>query len=163
MGSPLGVLFANFYMGVVEERVFSHLECPLDYFRYIDDTFIKATSTEAIKNLRRTFEDNSVLHFTLENSTTVYTKPTNLGMCLNGESECPARNRASTIKAFVCRALPHCSTWTDTHKELERVAQVLINNGYSNKHVQREVRTVIDKCQLCSVCGVTPLIKSSRV
>ncbi|XP_068229581.1 uncharacterized protein [Palaemon carinicauda] len=97
---------------------------------YIDDTFIKATSTEAIENLRRTFEDNSVLHFTLENSvnnslpfldvllsstnegfhTTVYTKPTNLGMCLNGESECPARYRASTIKAFVRRALSHCSS-----------------------------------------------------
>ncbi|XP_068227693.1 uncharacterized protein [Palaemon carinicauda] len=117
MGSPLGVLFANFYMGVVEERVFSQVECPLAYFRYIDDTFVKATSTEAIENLRRTFEDNSVLQFTLENSvdnslplldvlisstnegfqTPVYTKPTNLGMCLNGESECPARYNPSTI------------------------------------------------------------------
>ncbi|XP_068201557.1 uncharacterized protein [Palaemon carinicauda] len=68
MGSHLAVLFANFYMGVVEERVFSQVECPLAYFRYIDDTFVKATSTEAIENLMRTFEDNSVLHFTLENS-----------------------------------------------------------------------------------------------
>ncbi|XP_068243874.1 uncharacterized protein [Palaemon carinicauda] len=120
MVSPLGVLFANFYMGVVEERIFSQLECPLTYFRYIDDSFVKATSTKAIENLRRTFEDNNVLHFTLENSvdnslpfldvlisstnegfqTTVYTKLTNLSMCLNGESECPVRYRASTIKAF---------------------------------------------------------------
>ncbi|XP_068233348.1 uncharacterized protein [Palaemon carinicauda] len=68
MVSSLGVLFANFYMGVVEERVFSQLECPLAYFRYIDDTFVKATSTQAFENLRRTFEDNSILHFTLENS-----------------------------------------------------------------------------------------------
>ncbi|XP_068250795.1 uncharacterized protein [Palaemon carinicauda] len=68
MVSPLGVLFAIFYMEVVEERVFSQLECPLAYFRYIDDTFVKATSTQAIENFRRTFEDNSVLHFTLENS-----------------------------------------------------------------------------------------------
>ncbi|XP_068214396.1 uncharacterized protein [Palaemon carinicauda] len=160
MGSPLGVLFANFYKGVVEKRVFSQVECPLDYFRYIDDTFVKATSTEAIENLRRTFEDNSVLHFTLENSvdnslpfldvlisstnegfhTTLYTKPTNLGECLNGESECPARYKASTIKA-----LSHCSSWTDTHKELERATQVLINIGYINKQVQREVRAAIDK------------------
>ncbi|XP_068227972.1 uncharacterized protein [Palaemon carinicauda] len=143
MGSSLCVLFANFYMGVVEERVFSQLECPVTYFRNIDDTFVKATSTEAIENLIRTFEDNSILHFTLENSvdnsltfldvlisstkegfqTTVYTKPTNLGMCLNGESECPARYRASTISAFVCRGFSHCSSWIDTHKELERAAQ----------------------------------------
>ncbi|XP_068226495.1 uncharacterized protein [Palaemon carinicauda] len=165
VGSPLGVVFVNFYMGVVEERVFSQVECPLAYFRYIDDTFVKATSTEALENLRRTFENNSVLQFTLENSvdnslpfldvlisstnegfhTTIYTKPTNLGMCLNGESECPARYKASTIKAFVRRALIHCLSWTDTHKELERATQVLINNGYTNKQVQCEVRAAIDK------------------
>ncbi|XP_068247936.1 uncharacterized protein [Palaemon carinicauda] len=134
MGSSLGVLFPDFYIGVVEERVFSQLEWPLAYFRYIDDIFVKATSTQAIENLRRTFEDNSVLHFTLENSidsslpflhvlisstnegfqTTMYTKPTNLGMCLNGKSECPTRYRASTIRAFVSRALPHCLSWTNT-------------------------------------------------
>ncbi|XP_068227971.1 uncharacterized protein [Palaemon carinicauda] len=125
MGSPLGVLFANFYMGIVDERVFSQLECPLAYFLYIDDTFVKATSTEAIENLSRTFKDNSVLHLTLENSvdnslpfldvlisstneefqTTVYTKPTNLSMCLNGESECPARYRALTIKGLCTQGL----------------------------------------------------------
>ncbi|XP_068247027.1 uncharacterized protein [Palaemon carinicauda] len=32
MGSPLRVLFANFYMGIVEERVFSRVECPFLYF-----------------------------------------------------------------------------------------------------------------------------------
>ncbi|XP_068220031.1 uncharacterized protein [Palaemon carinicauda] len=136
-------------MGVIDERVFSQLESPLAYFRYIDDIFVKATSTEAIENLRRTFEHNSILQYTFENSddnslpfldvlisstnegfqTTVYTKPTNLGMCLNGESECPARYMASIIKAFLRRVLSHCSSWTDTHKELERAAQVLINNG----------------------------------
>ncbi|XP_068242386.1 uncharacterized protein [Palaemon carinicauda] len=129
------------------------------------DGMAMATSTEAIENLRRTYEDNSVLHFTLENSvdnslpfldvlisstnegfhTTVYTKPTNLGMCLNGEIECPAHYKASSIKAFVRRALSHCSSWTDTHKELERATEVLINNGYTNKQVQRKVRAAIDK------------------
>ncbi|XP_068229709.1 uncharacterized protein [Palaemon carinicauda] len=161
MGSPLGVLFANFYMGVVEEGILTTRVPPRLLPLYcIDDTFVEATSTEAIKNLRRTFEDNSVLHFTVENSvdnslpfldvfisstnegfqTTVYTKPTNLGMCLNGESECPSRYRALTIKAFVWRALSHWSSWTETHKELERAAQVLINNGYSNKQVQQYQR-----------------------
>ncbi|XP_068204686.1 uncharacterized protein [Palaemon carinicauda] len=67
-GLALGRALCHFYMGVVEERVFSQVECPLADFRYIDDTFVKATSTEAIENLRRSFEDNSVLHFTLENS-----------------------------------------------------------------------------------------------
>ncbi|XP_068242387.1 uncharacterized protein [Palaemon carinicauda] len=165
MGSPLVVLFVNFYMGVVEERVFFQVRCLLAYFCYIDDTFVKATSTEAIENLWRTFEDNSVLHFTLGNSvdnslpfmdvlisstnegfhTTVYTKPTNIGMFLNEESEWPTCYKASSIKAFVRRALSHCSSLTDTHMELERAAQVLINNGYTNKQVQHNLRAAIDK------------------
>ncbi|XP_068246757.1 uncharacterized protein [Palaemon carinicauda] len=165
MSSPLGVLFANFYMGVVEERVFSRVECPFLYLGYIDDTFVKARSSDEIETLRKTFEDHSLLRFTLEHSqdnrlpfldvlvtsmengfgTTVYTKPTNLGMCLNGGSECPTRYKSYTIKAYVRRALSHCSTWCDTHKELDRISQVLVNNGVSNMHVQKEVRKAVDK------------------
>ncbi|XP_068238453.1 uncharacterized protein [Palaemon carinicauda] len=122
MGSPLGVLFANFYMGVVEERVFSQIRLQDVYVRYIDDTFIMAPSTQDIKTLRRTFKECSCLRFTVEHSkdgrlpfldvlispnttgfnTSVYIKPTNLGLCLNGDIEC------STIKAYVRRALSHC-------------------------------------------------------
>ena len=46
MGSPLGVLFANFYMGVVEERVFSKIPRPHIYCRYIDDTFVSLDTEE---------------------------------------------------------------------------------------------------------------------
>ncbi|XP_064104335.1 uncharacterized protein LOC135214197 [Macrobrachium nipponense] len=103
MGSPLGVLFANFYMGTVEERVFSQHRCPRMYARYIDDIFIQADSKEEVEALRQRFLLNSALDFTIEFSsedrlpfldvlitkttlkmtTTVYTKSTNLGLCLN--------------------------------------------------------------------------------
>ncbi|XP_068243702.1 uncharacterized protein [Palaemon carinicauda] len=49
MGSPLGVLFANFYIGVVEERVFSWMRHPDMYISYINDTFVMAPSTQDIK------------------------------------------------------------------------------------------------------------------
>ncbi|XP_068225838.1 uncharacterized protein [Palaemon carinicauda] len=141
MGSPLGVLFANFYMVVVEESVFSRICHPDMYVRYIDDTFIMAPSTQDIETLRRTFEECSCLRFTVEHSkdgrlpfldvlispnttgfdTSVYIKPINLGLCLNGDSECPTRYKACTIKAYVRRALFHCSSWDATHQELDRV------------------------------------------
>ncbi|XP_068245389.1 uncharacterized protein [Palaemon carinicauda] len=58
MGSPLGELFANFYMGVVEERVFSRILRPDMYVEYIDDTFIMAlpprTSRPSAGRLRNT-------------------------------------------------------------------------------------------------------------
>ncbi|XP_064077594.1 uncharacterized protein LOC135195264 [Macrobrachium nipponense] len=150
MGSPLGVLFANFYMGTVEERVFQNSSKPRMYVRYIDDTFVSADSQEEIERLRRGFHDHSCFSFTIEHCqdrrlpfldvlveqqvtrfrTNVYTKPTNLGMCMNGKSECPERYKHSTISAFVRRALSHCSPWRDTHSELERTAQVLVDNGH---------------------------------
>ncbi|XP_068200698.1 uncharacterized protein [Palaemon carinicauda] len=131
MGSPLDVLVANFYTGVVEERVFSQIRNPDVYVRYIDDTFVIAPSTQGIEALRRTFEECSFLKFTVEHSNdgqlpfldvlispnptrfdrSVYIKPTNIGLCLNGDSECPARYRA----------LSHCSSWADTHQELDQV------------------------------------------
>ena len=40
MGSPLGVLFANFYMGTIENKIFKCYRKPLVYCRYIDDIFV---------------------------------------------------------------------------------------------------------------------------
>ena len=40
MGSPLRVLLANFFMGCVEEEVFSQNNKPDIYSRYIDDIFV---------------------------------------------------------------------------------------------------------------------------
>ncbi|XP_068224827.1 uncharacterized protein [Palaemon carinicauda] len=68
IGSPLGVVFANFYMGVVEEGVFSRIRLPGVYLRYVDDTFVMAPSTQDIETLRRTFEECSCLRFTVEHS-----------------------------------------------------------------------------------------------
>ncbi|XP_064085388.1 uncharacterized protein LOC135200710 [Macrobrachium nipponense] len=167
MGSPLGVLFANFYMGTVEEPVFSQHRCPCPrtYARYIDDIFVQTDSEEEVEVLRQQFLHNSALNFTIEFSsedrlpfldvlitkstpkmtTTVYTKSTNMGLCLNGESECPARFKTTTVRAFVKRALTHCSAWQDTHAELDRASQMMINNGYSNKLINREIRTALNK------------------
>ena len=51
MGSPLGVLFANFYIGIVEEHVFFNLNVPLIYCWYADDTFIPVGFGETLMNL----------------------------------------------------------------------------------------------------------------
>ncbi|XP_068203705.1 uncharacterized protein [Palaemon carinicauda] len=122
------------------------------------------TLLEDIETLRRTFEECSYLRFTVEHSkdgrlpfldvlispnttgfdTSVYIKLTNLGLCLNGDSECPTWYKASTIKAYIRRALSHCSSWAATHQELDRVAQVMVNNGYSNRQVSREIKLAMD-------------------
>ena len=164
MGSPLGVLFANFFMGTIESALLA-TNRPSIYCRYVDDIFVRIKNLQELETLRHRFISASGLNFTYEESssgrlpfldilvtantsgfkTTVYTKPTNQGLCLSGDSECPKRYLTSTISAYVRRALTHCSTWEETHHELERVTQVLVNNGYSNSDVSQTIKRYLDK------------------
>ncbi|XP_050699344.1 uncharacterized protein LOC126986892 [Eriocheir sinensis] len=164
MGSPLGVLLANFFMGCIEEEVFKIIEKLDIYCRYIDDIFIKTKDATEAERLRLHLQETSGLKFTMENSedgampfldvlvqqedgrftTSVYTKPTNPGFCLNGRSECPTKYKDSTICAYIRRALTHCSTWKRVHQEIERSTQVLINNGFSEKDISRLTKKIID-------------------
>ena len=69
-------------------------------------------------------------------TTKVYRKPTNIGLCLNGHSECPEKYKSSVIAAYMKRAITHCSSWKDVHHELNFVAQQLVNNGYTNRDIK---------------------------
>lgn len=162
MGSPLGPLFANFYLGSIEEKVF-HLNNDLKpelYCRYVDDIFLTVADLNQLESLKNTFESNSCLKFTYEMnenilpfldvsinrinnifSTNVHIKETNPGFCMNGISECPERYKRSVINAYVNRAFTHCSNWNQVHKELERLTNVLINNGF----LRSEIQEVINK------------------
>ncbi|XP_076047455.1 uncharacterized protein LOC143028992 [Oratosquilla oratoria] len=109
MGSPLGVLFANFYIGAVEERVFEGRKRPKVYTRYIDDYFLYFDAPEEdLAHLVQKFTENSVLQFTTESSTdgklpfldvlvdindtkiktSVFTKATDNGTVMNARGEC---------------------------------------------------------------------------
>ena len=130
MGSPLGVLFAQAYMAAVEEQVLA-VSKPYVYARYIDDIYVDIENADALQDLQRRLESASGLNFTIEHSTEnrinfldvavdasgphmrtdVYRKPTDAGKCLHGQSECPVRYKESVIRAYVHRAIKHCSTW----------------------------------------------------
>ncbi|XP_050707848.1 uncharacterized protein LOC126993063 [Eriocheir sinensis] len=68
MGSPLGVLFANCYMGSIEERLFArHPQLkPQIYARYVDDIFISVDTVSHINELITEFKNDSCLNFTQE-------------------------------------------------------------------------------------------------
>ncbi|XP_050718033.1 uncharacterized protein LOC126999444 [Eriocheir sinensis] len=166
MGSPLGVLFANFYMGSIEERLFArHPQLkPQIYARYVDDIFISVGTVSHINELITEFKNDSCLNFTQEIeqnkklpfldtmvhredtsfSTEVYVKATNFGFCLNGASECPERYRRSVISAFVKRALTHTSVWAAANTELKRVSQLLANNGYPQQEIDDGIKRRLD-------------------
>ncbi|XP_076065041.1 uncharacterized protein LOC143039073 [Oratosquilla oratoria] len=66
MGSPLGVLFANFLMGSVEKEVFSRTQKPMAYGRYVDDIFVRTQASEEREGLRQLLQEISGLRFTTE-------------------------------------------------------------------------------------------------
>ena len=160
MGSPLGVLFANMYMATVEERTFREHRKPRIYGRYIDDIFITIRNPDDAIKLKQSFTKNSVLNFTIEQSqqktlpfldvliqqkeggfnTTVYTKTTNTGRCLNARGECPDTYKKSVVSAYVKRAFTHCTSWKAVHSELDRIRQLLTNNGYPDSMIEESIK-----------------------
>ena len=165
MGSPLGVLFANMYMSAVEERTFQHNPPPGIYARYIDDIFITTINDEDVTRMINALQRNSCLAFTCEKSTEgrlpfldvdiyknedhfktkVFTKATNVGRCLNARGECPIQYKRSVVAAYIQRALTHCNSWADTHRELERVRQLLTNNGFPDGLIEKTIKEKLDK------------------
>ena len=75
--------------------------------------------------------------------TTVYRKPTDNGKCLNAISECPDRYKQSVIKGFLVRAKNRSTDREDMMVEISRSKQILINNGYTNKQVDMEIRKLL--------------------
>lgn len=167
MGSPLGVLFAQAFMADVEEHVLADDSVrPIMYYRYVDDIMVDVRDDDALDRLRVHLQEYSGLSFTTEKSvagrlsfldvdidtsegskfvTSVHRKPTDAGKCLHGESQCPDRYKVSVIRAYVYRAIKHCSTWTLVHDELSRVKVMLIGNGYSAEMIDKQVHEALNR------------------
>ena len=166
MGSPLGVLFAQAFMTSVEEEVLKDTNVkPALYCRYIDDILVEVHDSTALQQLKDRLEEASGLSFTVENSirnninfldvtinatdgnyiTSVYRKSTDEGRCLNGKSDCPERYKNSVIRAYIHRALKHCSTWPLVHQELKRIKQNLTNNNYDITAIDQQIEAIIDR------------------
>ena len=166
MGSPLGVLFAQAFMASVEEDVLRDANIrPFMYCRYIDDILLDVRDECSLDRLKTRLQEASGLQFTIERSvqerisfldieidsstgshhTKVHRKSTDLGKCLNGASDCPDRYKNSVIKAYVHRALTHCSTWQLVHQELRRVKQILVDNNYPISVIEQEIKLALSR------------------
>lgn len=169
MGSPLGPLFANFYMANLENKVLEKASNkPLVYARYVDDIFIVADNIATLDNLKTDMEKASVLQFTYEIEskktisfldtlikrenngtlkTSVFTKSTNSGECLNYHSITPDQYKSGVIKTLLHRAYKISSDWITFHKEVMRIQQLLTNNNYPMEVIEKEVKKFMDRKQ----------------
>jgi hypothetical protein len=168
MGSPLGPIFADFYMSHLENQLLSDnkISNPRFYRRYVDDIIAIFSKKQHVNWFKIRLGRKSVLNFTHEEminskfhfldinleimddgkfSTSVYIKPTDAGLYANYQSYLPDNYNKSVIKTLVSRALKYSSSWQQVDSELNRIYQVMANNGYPQAIVENIVRNSINK------------------
>ena len=132
-------------------------------FTDIDDVYIDIQDEEHLATLKSKLESASVLKFTYELAiggsipfldvqvdssngkyiTSVYRKPTDEGFCLNGDSEAPEKYKSSVIRAYIHRAIKHCTSWALLHQEFSRIKQMLTNNNYKTSDIDDHIRRAL--------------------
>ena len=159
MGSPLGPVLANIFVGYYEDKLFSQTQKPPTYFRYVDDTFAifnhEAEADEFLAklnclhpSLKLTFEKEKTkclpfLDVYVERTdvgleTSVYRKPTFTGQYLRWESFSPLKRKISLISTLVHRALMIC-TKRRLNEEIERIKKILLGNGYPKNIINAQI------------------------
>jgi predicted GIY-YIG superfamily endonuclease len=168
MGSPLGPIMANIFVGAMEEKLFSHTTKPLMYFRYVDDIFAvfrnKQESVELHDQLNLL---HPALKFTTENesdnnlafldvlvtresgcfTTTVYRKPTFKGLYVRWDSFCAKQRKLNLVSTLVSRAIKICSP-TKLNAELDNITNILSSNGYPPRVIHPIIRSTLNRSKL---------------
>ena len=156
MGSPLGPVLANIFVGYYEERLDIHSNKDLlSYYRYVDDTFSMCISRLASSSLLEQLNNlHPALQFTCEHeedgalpfldvlvtkhltagnllafSTGVYRKPTFTGQYTRWDSFCSRKQKINLIRCLTHRAQKICSP-CNLNDELQFLRTLFQKNGY---------------------------------
>ena len=150
VGSPLGPVLADIFVGYEENKLFNFSVKPLFYKRYVDDTFaifenevecdeffnILNSLHPALKFTSEKEESESLtlLDVKIQKSdskfmTLVYRKSAFTGQYIRWDSFGPFKRKKNLISTLVHRALRICSKSLLQHK-LENIRVILRDNGY---------------------------------
>ena len=165
MGSPLGPILANIFVGAMEEKLFSQTTKPPVYFRYVDDVFaVFNNKQESVELYHRLNQLHQSLKFTTENesdnclafldvlvsrengrfTTTVYRKPTFRGLYVRWDSFCCKRRKLNLISTLVSRAVNICSP-SKLNSELDNITNILSSNGYPPNTIRYIMHRTLDR------------------
>ena len=163
MGSPLGPVLANIFLGFRECRIPDDL-WPHLYRRFVDDTFALLDSRDgALAFLKCLNELHPSLQFTMESeddgqlpfmdvrvrkeenvfTTAVYRKPTFTGLYTRWDSYCPTSQKIALVRSLVQRARKICSPqYLDG--EMEMLQSIFEKNGYPGPIVSRVIQQTLE-------------------
>lgn len=165
MGSCLGPVLADIFMGIIETRIQSIIndECKL-YVRYVDDCFLLLENEKNVDDILSHFNNvhpNIVFTYETEcndrlpfldvlitragNGTShlsIYRKPTWSGIYTNFRSFVPTSYKVGLIKSLVSRARKICSTGS-LQQEIQQIVGTLKENGYPSEFIERHMPSAV--------------------
>ena len=150
MGSPLGPVLANIFVGYCEARV-PVAAWPALYCRFVDDSFAYFDEKEESDRLLHILNGlHPALKFTCEHEedsrlpymdvqvekvddggavTSVYRKPTFTGLYITWDSFCATKHKVNVVRSLVRRAQRICSA-VKLQEELAMLMNIFSKNGY---------------------------------
>ena len=160
MGSPLGPILANIFVGYHEQRLLEKCKLPMTYRRYVDDTFaIFSNKQQSVEFLHHLSQMHPSLQFTIEGErdnqlpfldvlvekngtalcTSVYRKQTFNGDYLHWTSFSPIKRKMNIVSCLVNRAVKICSP-SKLQDELRKITTIFSKLGYPDDLVKRTIR-----------------------
>ena len=159
MGSPLGPVLANIFVGYYESRLFQSIshELPEWYKRYVDDTFAIFNGYNATNAFLDTLNKiHPSLKFTCEYEkdnklpfldvlvhkedtaflTSVYRKPTFTGLYTRFDSFSARKQKLSLIKCLIDRTYK-ISSEKFLQSDLDKLKSIFLSNGYLERILDR--------------------------
>ena len=181
MGSPLGPVLANIFVGFEECRLLrtNDITLPQYYGRYVDDICtIFNSESEAEEFNKALNEIHPSLRFTIEREsnnslpfldvevvksdnsllTKVYRKPTFTGLYTRWESYSSRKQKLNLISTLTRRAKKICSE-VYLENELNNVRSIFKFNGYPDSVVELQIQRTLDKIKQppCSTVPKCPV------
>ena len=165
MGSPLGPILANIFVGFQENRLFNVVNKPLCYYRYVDDIFaIFSSRVEMDKFYQALSNIHNSLGFTKEDAsnnsiafldvlveqnngsfiTSVYRKSSFTGDYISWNSFCPKKRKLNLISCLANRALKICSP-SKIDNEMENISKIFLACGYPEQIIKSTICRTVDR------------------
>ena len=163
MGSPASPIVANIFMAELEQTAIKTMvSMPKLWLRFVDDVLAIMKRQDVDTTLQHINEQHPDICFTMEIEsdgslpfldtriirdgsqlqTTVYRKPTDTGRYLSFESHHPVSAQRSVVHALLSRALTIVSDDEERDREVQRVTQTLLANGYPSAFISRQLEHV---------------------